>query len=145
MTAAAGATDEAGWFTAAVSDELRAHMARKRISGRELARRLHVSHQWMSQRTKGAIALSTDDIERISGILGIGPMDLLRGAVTGADTHGFTPASRPDRPALFLVSDTSSRYQNVAARYGSSPPWTRNNNGTDDAHSAGLVNDADSA
>lgn len=91
MTQAAGTRNDEGWFTTAVAEELRAQLARKRVTGRELARRLHVSAQWISQRTKGTVALSTADIERISLVLGIEPADLLGGALhrgIAATTNG---------------------------------------------------------
>lgn len=87
MTTAIEGDSNAGWFTLAVAEELRAQMARKRVTGRELARRMHVSAQWISQRTKGVVALSTDDIERICQCLEISPAQLMTGAFTGADTN----------------------------------------------------------
>lgn len=89
--------DSAGWFTAAVAAELRAHMARQRVSGREVARRLHVSAQWISLRTKGASPLSTDEIERICDVLGITPQQLLAGAFASTNrvANGIANAEYP--------------------------------------------------
>lgn len=95
-----------GIFTAAVAEELRVHMARKRVTGRELARRLHVSAQWISQRTRGVVPLDTDDMEMVAGALGISVLELLGDAVrrvaetTTADqgvavTDTYTPRFRP--------------------------------------------------
>lgn len=67
----------AGWLTAALAEELRAQLARKRMSGREMARRLHVSAQWMSQRTRGEIPLRADEMERIADTLGITIYELI--------------------------------------------------------------------
>src|SRR5712675_2197060 len=41
------------WFREMFAKEVRAEMARKRISGRELARRLDKGQQWVLQRING--------------------------------------------------------------------------------------------
>lgn len=83
-------------FTAAVAEELRVHMTRRRITGRELARRLGVSSQWISQRTRGIVALSTDDMQRISEAMGMdSPMELL----AGIPFRGLAPHTT-SRPAV---------------------------------------------
>lgn len=51
-------------------------MARQKVTGRELARRLHVSAQWVSLRTRGTVAMNTDDMEMVAGALGI-PLEAL--------------------------------------------------------------------
>ena len=64
-------------FTETVAEELRVQLARRRMTGRELARQLGVSGQWISQRTRGQVALSTDDIERIAVVLGLTPQQFM--------------------------------------------------------------------
>lgn len=90
MTTAVEGQGDTGWFTLAVAEELRAQMARKRVSGRALAKQLHVSAQWVSQRTKGVVALSTIEIQRISECLDIEPRDLLAGALDAGPPLGGT-------------------------------------------------------
>lgn len=147
---------ESGWFTTAVAEELRAHMARKRISGRELARRLHVSAQWISQRTRGAVPLSTDDIERISAVLGITPMQLIGGAaigptppggaiVTEARTAGYRHRSRPGQSHLALLTGGAGPYRPVSGRYGSSHPGRAYGSCRTASHTSAMVNYAYSA
>lgn len=49
-----------------VAAEVRAELGRQRITGAKLAERLGVSGVWVSRRLSGHIALTTDDLERIS-------------------------------------------------------------------------------
>ncbi|TXG91597.1 hypothetical protein DW322_17070 [Rhodococcus rhodnii] len=58
--------------------EVRAEMARRRISGRELARRLDENPQWAAMRVNGSIALDTRDIARFATAIGMSPSELLR-------------------------------------------------------------------
>lgn len=92
MTQAVQTQQEVGAFTAAVAEELRAQMARKRVSGRELARRVHVSAQWMSQRTRGVVPMDTNDMEMLAAALGITLTELL------ADAAQRVTIASPDRP-----------------------------------------------
>ena len=77
-------------LTLAVAQELRAHMARQRVSQRQLARILHVSHQWVSQRLLGVVAMSTVDIERIASALGISERRLLLDALNSLEEETGT-------------------------------------------------------
>lgn len=63
-----------------VAEELRALMARKRISGAEMARRLQVSPMWVSYRLAGRQEIGLTDLERMARILDVEPVDLLAGA-----------------------------------------------------------------
>jgi transcriptional regulator with XRE-family HTH domain len=60
-----------------VAEEIRAAMARRRISGAEVARRLDVSPMWVSYRLAGRQEIGLTDLERIAGVLGMSPVDLL--------------------------------------------------------------------
>lgn len=68
-------------LTVAVAEELRVHMTRKRITGRELARRLNVSSQWISQRTRGVVPIDTRDMQRLASALQMTPAELLSDAI----------------------------------------------------------------
>lgn len=61
----------------AVAEEVRAQMARRRISGSELARRLGKPQPWVSRRTTGAVALDFDDLDIIAGALDCNVSDLM--------------------------------------------------------------------
>lgn len=76
MTNAAQASDPGASLTHRIAAELRAELARHRVSGRRLARELGVAHTWAAQRLNGTIALSSDDVERIACVLGVDPAGL---------------------------------------------------------------------
>lgn len=65
-----------------VAGELRATLARKRISAAELARRLGWSQSYMARRVDGRQALDLDDLERIAAALDVEPAELLRSATS---------------------------------------------------------------
>ena len=66
-----------------VAEEIRAMLARRRVSGRELARRLDVSSPWVSYRLTGNQEIGLDDLERIAAALDVPVTDLLPRGVTG--------------------------------------------------------------
>jgi transcriptional regulator with XRE-family HTH domain len=78
-----------------VAEEIRALMARKRISGAELARRLEVSPMWISYRLAGRQEIGLTDLERISRILDVEPVDLLASATvsTAGIKRSYVPGS----------------------------------------------------
>lgn len=126
-----------------IASELRAALARRRLTGRRLALALGESHTWVSRRLSCQVELSTTDIERICGVLQISVASLLgmpTGSVTepalvcvpaspgsrgdslatGTDTERYQSAS-PDRGGkLSLVGASATRYRYVSGRYGSS-------------------------
>jgi transcriptional regulator with XRE-family HTH domain len=53
------------------SGQLRAEIARRDLTVRELAELLGVSEMWVSRRSRGRVQLSLADIERISDALGL--------------------------------------------------------------------------
>lgn len=104
-----------------VAEEVRVQLARRRMSAAHLGRELGVSQTWVWRRLKGETAFDLDDLERIAGILGVAPVDLLpadvkRGGQPSAwrspggtqDPHAKVahtdrprdnrPSGRPDRP-----------------------------------------------
>lgn len=60
-----------------VAAEVRAKLARERISGSELARQLGWSQSYTTRRLDGRIALDLDDLERIADALGVTVHDLI--------------------------------------------------------------------
>jgi transcriptional regulator with XRE-family HTH domain len=60
-----------------VAEEIRAMMARRRISGRELARKLGVSQSWVSYRLTGIQPIDLNDLQRIAEALDVTVLDLL--------------------------------------------------------------------
>ena len=97
MSAAQGEEALGDTFTVAVAEELRVQMVRKNVTGRELARRLHVSSQWVSQRTRAAVPMDTRDLASVAAALEITIDELLRDAIrrtTGEviNTRQYGPA-----------------------------------------------------
>lgn len=84
-----------------LAEEIRALLARRKISGRELARQLDVSPSWISYRLTGQQPIDVNDLAAIAEALGIQPVDLLRAADEGTTLrYRHTPVDRPpNRPA----------------------------------------------
>ncbi len=88
-------------------------MTRRRVSGRELARKLGVSPSWVSYRLTGAQPIDLDDLQLIAEALGAEPAALIpRSGVTypATDTSPYSVVhvdkdvvrvdrARPDRPS----------------------------------------------
>jgi transcriptional regulator with XRE-family HTH domain len=64
-------------LSARVAEEIRAMLARRRVSGRELARRLAVSSPWVSNRLTGHQEIGLNDLERIADALSVEVTELL--------------------------------------------------------------------
>lgn len=60
-----------------VAEEIRAMLGRRRVSGRELARRLNVSSSWVNYRLTGAQPIDVNDLQRIAVALDVTVLDLL--------------------------------------------------------------------
>lgn len=77
----------------AVAEEVRVWLARRRISGAELARRLGRSQTFVAKRLDGRQAFDVDDLEMIAVVLGVNPRELLAGLVAAAtQDRGGRPA-----------------------------------------------------
>lgn len=61
-----------------IIDNIRAELGRRRISQRELARRLGISSAAMNQRLTGVTRLPADDLVRIAAVLQVDPAALLK-------------------------------------------------------------------
>ena len=61
----------------ATAANLRAELARQRISGRELARRLGENHTWVSRRLAAEQEITVDDLGRIAAVLNVPAASLL--------------------------------------------------------------------
>jgi transcriptional regulator with XRE-family HTH domain len=60
-----------------VASEVRANMARQRISGSEMARRIGVSQPYLHRRISGEIPFDIDDLARVAEVLNVRIADLL--------------------------------------------------------------------
>jgi transcriptional regulator with XRE-family HTH domain len=76
-----------------VAEEIRALLGRRRMTGRELARRLGVSPSWVSYRLTGTQPIDLNDLDAIAEVLKVSIVDLLprdRRQVT----DGYAPEPR---------------------------------------------------
>jgi DNA-binding Xre family transcriptional regulator len=64
-------------LNAYVAGEVRAMMGRKRVTGRQLAQQLNVSHMWISYRLTETTPIQLDDLERIADALDVEVAELL--------------------------------------------------------------------
>jgi BetR domain len=64
----------------AFAAEVRAELARARISGRQLAAMLGKAQPWVSRRLTGAVAFDMDDVQVIADLLQIDPARMVKAA-----------------------------------------------------------------
>lgn len=67
-----------------VTEEIRAEMARQRLSQRELADRLEWTQGYLSRRLTGDVPLTLDDADRITRCLGISLIEVQARRLNGA-------------------------------------------------------------
>lgn len=79
-----------------VAEEIRAMMARRRMTGRRLAIRLHVSPSWVNYRLIGKQPIDVDDLAAIARVLEVSVVDLLPASASTV-THAYPPRRRPER------------------------------------------------
>ncbi len=80
MTASAEIASDAagpGSFRHLLADEVRAHLARRRISNRKFAVIIGASAPWVDRRLNGTTPMTTDDIELFASALGMSPLELV--------------------------------------------------------------------
>ncbi|WP_367174130.1 helix-turn-helix domain-containing protein [uncultured Deinococcus sp.] len=115
MTAAslpAQPADEPNPFRLRVAGEVRAHLARRRISNRGFAAALGTTPAWIDRRLNGTTAMTTDDLELFAEALGISVGELLRDAVSTSASPDQGLASREwvRTPAARNTGRTTCRY-----------------------------------
>jgi transcriptional regulator with XRE-family HTH domain len=70
-------TGRTATLTQLVADEVRVAMTRRRMSGRDLAKKLNVSPSWVSYRLSGRQPIDLNDLLLIARALGVGVHQLL--------------------------------------------------------------------
>lgn len=81
-----------------VAEEIRALLGRRRMSGRELARRMGASPSWVNFRLTGAQPISLDDLQRFAIALDVDYMDLIPRVIDGRlTTTGGSQADHATR------------------------------------------------
>lgn len=84
MTTAAIPTESAEpSFGDEAAAEIRAVMARRRMSGRDLARGLGREQSWVSRRLSGATPMTTNDLDEITAVLGMTTVQLVLSMPSG--------------------------------------------------------------
>lgn len=76
-------------LSARVAAEIRAEMARQRMSGRQLAQKVGRSPNWVSLKLGGTARLDFEDAEVFASTLGVSVMELLRRAQEGPSTSTY--------------------------------------------------------
>jgi transcriptional regulator with XRE-family HTH domain len=66
-----GGMSEQDGATELVAAEIRAEMARQRVSHADVAAKLGVSRPWLSRRLSGDTSMSVDDVAKIAEALGV--------------------------------------------------------------------------
>jgi len=81
MVVPSGKQPEPGPFARAVSEEIRAAMARRMVSGVQLAHKAELSQSYLSKRLRNEVAFTANDVEKICEVLGEDLLSLLAAAV----------------------------------------------------------------
>lgn len=106
MTTAAAATPEGSSLRTQVAEEVRAWLARRRMSGAQLARELGRSQTFIAKRLDGRQAFDVDDLEAVARILDVpaGALIPAQGPFTRPSSGGVSFRYRSvSRPELSLV------------------------------------------
>jgi len=93
-------TAKAPPLTELVAEEIRALLARRRISGRELARRMGASYSWVNFRLTGAQPIDLNDLQRIADVLDVEVLDLLPQREGRVVTHIGAPRVQTTVPKM---------------------------------------------
>lgn len=100
-------------FSDGFARELRAEMARRNVSGRELARRIGESSDWVSRRTRGLTPATAVDMQRLAEALGCSLGTLLERSLTQQYVER--------KSDLVLGKKTRSRHRSAHLMSRSSP------------------------
>lgn len=82
-----------------VAEELRALLARRKVTPTELGRRLGKSQTWVWRRLEGEVAFDLNDLEAIAAVLAVTPADLLPPDVRRGAEPNIRNSPVPERPA----------------------------------------------
>ena len=82
-----------------VAEEIRAWMARRRISGVKLAEQIGRTQPYVSRRLNGEVAFDVDDLEHIAAALGITVRDLIPNTGPESITVRYPTPDGPARPS----------------------------------------------
>lgn len=80
-----------------IAEEIRARLARNNVTKSELARRLNVSHTWVTNRLIGNQEIGTTELQRIADALGVSYGDLLPRQARESSLSWKIPATKRAR------------------------------------------------
>jgi len=83
-------------MSAKAAEEIRALLGRRGMNKAELARRLEVSHTWVTNRLTGDQEIGVNELHRIAQALGVKARDLL----PAGDTETYLPTKIVSRRAM---------------------------------------------
>lgn len=89
------------------AEEIRALLARRRMSHAELARRTGLKRSTISRRMTGETALDLDDLEAIAEVLGVEPVELLGLAEKAGGELTGSYVKVPERTPSTAVTSTN--------------------------------------
>ena len=81
MDMSSGKQPESGPFARAISEEVRAHMARPRISASQLAKMSGLSRNYLGKRLRDETSFTANDIEAICKALNVDLLSFIESAV----------------------------------------------------------------
>lgn len=81
-----------------VAEELRALLARRKVTPTELGRKLGRSQTWVWRRLEGEVAFDLNDLEAIADVLGVAVAELFPPDVRRAGRNITENSDVPDRP-----------------------------------------------
>lgn len=110
-------------LSARMAAEIRAEMARQRISGRQIALKVGRSANWVSLKTSGTHRLDFEDAETFAAALGVPLLDLLRRASTYA--YDDVPVLLTTEPALAGVGASTLPTRRVGSPLANTYPTGR--------------------
>lgn len=108
-----------------VAEEVRALLARRMMTGADLATAIGKSPMYVSRRVRGEVAFDLDDMERLAVVFGVDVADLLprragssQGAGTTRRTGDLNDSSRQIIPSAVTTRPNARTGSHVATRTG---------------------------
>ncbi len=92
MTMPSGKQQESGPFARALSAEVRATLARQRITAKQLAEDVGMSQNYLGKRLRDEASFTLNDMESICEALGEDLQHFIQSAIEGGDPE---PTTRP--------------------------------------------------
>lgn len=102
-----------------VAGEIRAHAARRGLSGRQMAFQLGKSQPWMSRRLTGEIPFDVEELDAVAAILGVAPRDLFPGSDTDPNNVGGMALSDSEQRFVLALRASNQRTSDYKAAVAS--------------------------